>query len=592
MIEAMPAVVERYPDALYIVLGATHPHLKRQYGEAYRTSLQRRVSDLKIEDNVRFRNRFVEMEELLEYIGAADLYVTPYLNEQQITSGTLAYAAGAGKAIVSTPYWHAQELLDEGRGVLAPFRDSGALSEAIINLFDNDTERHQIRKRAYTHCRDMVWKQVARDYLMLAQTVMEERAQSPRPHPPSRKRVARAEELPELDLRHLRSMTDDTGILQHAIHTTPDRQHGYCTDDVGRALVVCGLYNQLLRSAEVNDLAQVYLAFLAHALDAKTGRFRNFMSYTRQWLDEGGSEDSHGRALWGLGMMAAHADNENLRATSVQLFQAGIRPVKKFTAPRAWAYCLIGIHAYLELYSGDAAVRRLRQVLAERLFSLFQEHAGPDWPWCEPSVTYSNGILPHALILAGTWIPNGDMRDRGLQSLQWLCDVQHTERGDFSFVGTQGWYPQGGEKAHFDQQPSEAAQVCCACAEAYRATTDDQWLLESRRALEWFLGRNDLDAPLYDFASGGCRDGLTPDGPNINQGAESTLAWLIGLLTFLVQAGRQTLEVKDTAQPADPSEQAAPRADARGSARGGPPEPRAVTEQAGSARPTSPTRPK
>ncbi|UCD28930.1 MAG: glycosyltransferase family 4 protein [Planctomycetota bacterium] len=551
MIEAMPEIVKQHPDTLYIVLGATHPHLKQQYGEAYRTSLQRRVVDLGLEENVRFRNRFVETDELCEYIGAADLYVTPYLFEQQITSGTLAYAVGAGKSVVSTPYWHAQEMLAEDRGLLVPFRDPRALAEALLYLFDNEVERHQMRKRAYTYCRDMVWKQVARDYLLLAQTAMEERSRKPRSLAPHRKRVGRIEELPELDLRHLETITDDTGMLQHAIYTTPDRNHGYCVDDNSRALVVCALYSQLYQSNDLDHLALIYLSFLSYAFNEKTGRFRNFMDYSRKWLDSVGSEDSHGRALWGLGMTAAHANSENLRSMSVKMFQQAVKATEKFSYPRAWAYSLLGIHAYLEHYGGDASVRRLRHLLAEKIFDLFKHNSGDDWPWCEPIMTYSNATLPHALLLAGTWIPHGEMRDTGLRCLEWVCNIQKTDRGHYSFIGNQGWYPRGGEKARFDQQPIEAAQLCCACAEAYRATDDERWLAESRRSLEWFLGRNDLDSPLYDFSSGGCCDGLTPDGPNFNQGAESTLAWLISLLTFQTQVARQTLQVKDHEQQVD-----------------------------------------
>ncbi|NLX14193.1 MAG: glycosyltransferase [Phycisphaerales bacterium] len=544
MIEAMPEIIRRFPDVIYFILGATHPHLKKVHGEAYRTSLQRRVVDLGLVENVRFRNQFVDLEELLEYIGAADLYVTPYLNEAQITSGTLAYAVGSGKPVVSTPYWHAQELLADGRGILVPFRDPAAMAEATNYLFENDIERNQMRIKAYHHCRNMVWKQVAREYLLLVQAAQEERMERPRPLPRHRKRVGRIEELPELDLSHLRALTDDTGILQHAMHTTPDRQHGYCLDDCGRALVVCALHDQLFQSNDLDALANVYLAYLNHAFIQRSRRFHNFMSYSRQWLDNEGSEDSHGRALWGLGMMAAHATNENLRSVSVSLFQPAVGVVEGFSSPRSWAYALLGIHAYLEHYGGDAGVRRLRLLLAEKLFALFREHADQEWPWFETTATYSNATIPHALILAGTWIPDGPMREQGLRTLRWLCDVQRSDQGYFSFIGNSGWYPRGGEKARFDQQPIEAAQLCYACAEAYRATVDEQWLAESRLAVEWFLGRNDLDVPIYDFASGGCRDGLSPGGPNFNQGAESTLAWLISLLTFLNQVSRQTLHVK------------------------------------------------
>lgn len=569
MIEAMPEVVRHHHNTIYIVLGATHPHAKRQHGEAYRSRLQRRVADLGLQEHVRFHNRFVELDELTAYIGAADLYVTPYLAENQITSGTLAYALGAGKAVVSTPYWYAQEMLAEQRGMLTPFRDPEALAENIVGLFDNDVQRHLMRKRAYTFCRNMVWRQVAREYYRLAQEVVEERAHQPRPAL-RRKRVGRVEELPELDLRHLLALTDDTGILQHARHTTPDRRHGYCLDDNGRGLVVCALYSKLYRTRELERLAHVYLSYVWHAFNEETGRSRSLMSFERCWLDTVGSEDSHGRALWGLGMMATHATSEGLRDSSVNLFQNAVKATEAFTSPRAWAYSLLGMHAYLEHYGGDAGVRRLRHILADRLHELFRRHAGPDWDWCEPTLTYANGALAHALILAGQWIPNGEMRDQGMRSLRWLCEVQQGDRGQFSPVGNRGWYPRGGVKARFDQQPLEASLMVLACAEAYRATLDEHWLAESRRTLEWFLGRNDLEVPIFDFSSGGCFDGLTPDGPNANRGAESTVAWLIALLTFLGQVERQALAVKgqeEAPHPADTAQAEAVRAGAKAAGR-------------------------
>lgn len=553
MVEAMPAIVEKFPDALYVVVGATHPHLRKQHGEAYRTSLQRRVSDLGLEDNVRFRNRFVEIEELIEYLGASDLYVTPYLAAEQITSGTLAYAVGAGKAVISTPYWYAEELLADGRGVLVPFRDSQALADAAIRLFENDTERHQMRKRAYTYCREMTWKQVARGYLNLARTVAEERAQHPRPQVPRRKRLGRPEELPEPDLRHLHTLTDDTGLLQHARFTTPDRNHGYCVDDNARALVACTLHDYLYQSDDLGGLALTYLSFLRHGFDPTTGRFHNFMSYQRQWLDEIGSEDSHGRALWALGTTAACSQNGHRRAISLQLFQQAVGATEQFTGPRAWAYSLLGIHSYLAHYGGDANVRRLREVLAGKLLMLFQQNATRDWEWCEPMLAYSNATLAHALILTGACMQNSTMRDQGIRSLEWLCRIQHSEGGHFSFVGNHGWYARGKEQARFDQQPIDAAQTCLACIEAFRATGDDHWLAKARQAIAWFLGSNDLNAPLYDFSTGGCYDALTPDGPNTNQGAESQVSWLTALFSFLIQMSRQALDSRTDEVEAHPT---------------------------------------
>ncbi len=551
MIEAMSTIARRHPDALYIVLGATHPHLRRQQGEAYRTSLQRRVADLGLTEHVRFRNRFVAIDELCAYIGAADIYVTPYLGEEQISSGTLAYAVGAGKAVVSTPYWYARELLAEGRGLLVPFRDPAALAGAVNHLLDNDLERHQMRKRAYTHCRDMIWKQVARDYLMLVQTVVEERQRQPRPLTPARRRVGRAEELPEPDLRHLKAMTDGTGILQHCLYTTPDRRHGYAVEDQGHGLIVCALHDQLCQTGEVDALARTYLAFLLHASDRQSGQFRGRADYFGGWDPQPAADEEHGRALWGLCAMAAHAANPSLRAASVQLVLEAMPAAESYTSARAMACALLGLHSYLERYGGDAAVRRLRLVLAERLYAMFQGQVSDDWQWCEPALGVANAAVAHALILAGTWIPHGDMRDQGMRTLEWLCRVQRSPRGHFSLVGTRGGYPRGQTRALFDQTPLEAMHLCLACAEAFRATNEDRWLAESRLALEWFLGRNDLAAPLYDFSSGGCCDALTPDGPNANQGARAQLSWLIALLTFLNQVGRQPLgEGQEAPQPA------------------------------------------
>lgn len=541
MVEAMPAIIQRHPDVLYMIVGATHPHLKKQQGEAYRTSLQRRVTDLGLEDHVRFRNRFVEIDELIEYLGAADLYVTPYLHAEQITSGTLAYAVGAGKAVISTSYWHAEELLSDGRGVLVPFRDSMALADAVIRLFDNEVERHQIRKRAYTFCREMTWREVARSYLNLCHTAIEERTQHPRPLGPRRRRLGRPEELPEPDLRHLQTLTDDVGLLQHSRHTTPDRLHGYTTDDNARALVVCALHSSLYQSDELDALTQRYLSFLLHAFDPATGRFQNHFSYDRQWSEETGSEDCHGRSLWALGTMAACAGNANLRSMSLQLFQQAVGTAEDFVTLRGWAYALMGIHPYLSHYEGDATVRRLRHLLAHRLYAQFH-NATPDWHWGEPMLTYSNATLANALILSGSGMQDPRMRAQGLSSLEWLCHIQQTERGSFSFVGTHGWYPRDKERARFDQQPIEAMQTCLACIEAYRATSDERWLASARLAVEWFLGRNDLNAPLYNFSTGGCFDALGPDGPNANQGGQAQVAWLIALLGFLNQMSRQTLE--------------------------------------------------
>ncbi len=531
MIDALPAIVEKHPEVTYVVLGATHPHVKREQGESYRLSLQRRARDLGVEDHIMFHNRFVDLKELCEFLGAADVYVTPYLNREQIVSGTLAYAMGAGKATVSTPYWYAEEMLAEGRGRLVPFRDSESLAREVIDLFDNELERHAMRKRAYNFCRDMVWKEVARRYLGVFAEIRREREQRPRVvfHTPTLHDLPL--EIPEPKLDHLYRLTDDTGILQHATFVVPDRVHGYCTDDNARALIVA------LQAAEVTtdsertvELACRYLSFLGHAFNEDTGRFRNFMGYNREWLEREGSEDSHGRAIWGLGMAVALSRHHGLTGFAVQLFDRALPALLDMVSPRAWAFGLVGIHAYLRRFSGDSEARRVREALANRLFEMYQRNAADDWPWIENKLTYANGKIPHALLLSGQWLMRGEMVDAGLKSLRWLLDIQTDPKGHFVPVGNRGWYPRGGEKARYDQQPIEAHAMIEACLEAYNVTQDNSWIEEARRILEWFLGRNDLNQPLYDYRTGGCCDGLNADGVNRNQGAESTLACLLSLL--------------------------------------------------------------
>jgi len=533
MIQALPEVVKHHPDAVYIVLGATHPHVKRDQGEAYRLSLHRLARDLGVEDHVIFHNRFVDLEELCEFLGAADIYVTPYLNREQIVSGTLAYALGAGKAIISTPYWYAEEMLAEGRGILVPFRDPKALAEQVIYLLDNEVERHAMRKRAYTFARDMVWKQVARRYLEVLSDVRQERARHPKPifHAPTLQDAPL--EIPEVRLDHLMRLTDDTGMFQHAKFTIPDRQHGYCTDDNARALIVTVLAaEQLADPKPLARLRDVYLSFLYHAYNPSTGRFRNFMSYERQWLERQGSDDSHARAIWALGITVAYTRDPGVRALAVNLFDRALPAMLEIHSPRAWAVALVGIHAYLRRFSGDSEARRVRERLATRLFELYEATATADWPWLEDIVTYDNGKIPQALLLSGRWMQREDMIQAGLRSLRWLLEIQTDPAGHFVPIGNNGWYRRDGARARFDQQPLEAQSLLEACLEAYNVTGDRWWLEQCRPLLEWFLGRNDRREALYDYRSGGCRDGLTPSGVNENQGAESTLAFLLSLLQY------------------------------------------------------------
>ena len=533
VISALPAILARYPNVVYIIVGATHPHVLRQDGETYRLSLQRLAHELGVAGQVIFYNRFVSLDELIEFISAADIYITPYLTPAQITSGTLAYTLGAGKAIISTPYWYAEEMLAEERGALVPFRDPAALAGQVLDLLDNESERHAMRKRAYLFGRAMIWPQVAQRYMASFERARDER----RSFIPAGFAVKPLDQrpgaLPLLKLDHLRNMTDHTGMLQHANFTIPNYHEGYSIDDNARALIVTTHLMELdLGQGDSLTLASRYLAFIGYAFNHETGRFRNFMDYQRHWLEESGSEDSHGRTLWALGTVLGRSNTPALQSMAGWLFEQALPAILDTTSPRAWAFTLIGIHEYLRRYDGDRRASQVRDELAGRLLKLYQHSRTDEWRWFEAGLSYCNAVLPQALLMCGQWIPDQTMTEVGLESLHWLADLQQATPGGGHFVpiGSNGFYAQGGERARFDQQPVEAQTMVSACLEAYRSSGDGVWHKEAGRAFEWFLGRNDLNLPLYDPTTGGCRDGLHPDRPNENQGAESTLAFLQALL--------------------------------------------------------------
>jgi glycosyltransferase involved in cell wall biosynthesis len=535
VLQALPSVIKEHPDVTYIILGATHPHIIKAHGEEYRISLQQLVRKLDLSDFVIFRNRFVELKELCEFLGAADIYITPYLEEGQITSGTLAYAMGTGKAVISTPYWYATEMLAEGRGIIVPFKNPDAIAEQIDGLLANDVNLQAIRKKAYMFCREAIWKEVSRRYLGVFSEVQLNRSRRPRPrhlYIENIKSITKFE-LPELKLDHLKSLTDDTGILQHATHTVPDRGHGYCTDDNARALMVTAMGREYMDTDSkcLDSLSSQYLSFLLHSFNVEKGRFRNFMTYERQWIEEVGSEDAHGRALWGIGKAVAFLANPGQMAMCMTLFNKAMKAVEHFESPRAIAFALVGIHAYLHKFSGDNEVRRVREIIVNRLFDQFKNNATESWPWLENALNYANGVLSHALLLSGQWMQRSEMVEMGLRSLKWLFNIQ-SEDNHFVPIGNNGWYEKGGAKARFDQQPIEANAMIGACVEAFNITRDKTWIDNAVMCFNWFLGHNDLNMPLYDPMTGGCRDGLMADGINQNECAESTIEWLLSLMTF------------------------------------------------------------
>ncbi len=536
-IQALPAIVERHPAVVYIILGATHPNLVREQGETYRLSLERMVRKLGVENHVMFVNRYVTTRELCEFIGAADIYLTPYLNEAQITSGTLAYCFGAGKAVVSTPYWHAAELLADGRGILVNFGDSASIAEAVNDILADEPRRHSMRKQAYLLGRSMTWSQVAHDYHAVFEDALRCFTENRRGNTtrPAATLNSTHGDLPPWRFDHLDRMTDSTGTFQHAIFSLPWFEHGYCTDDNARTLVLTCILEQLDETDAVLTRIQTAAAsFLHHAQHPDSGRFRNFMSFDRHWLEDIGSEDSHGRALWGLGTAVGRTQRAGLRAWAAAAFEKALPCVANFTSPRAWAFTILGLHEYLRSFEGDLLANRMRAQLGERLCRLFQNNRSPEWPWCEEIVSYDNARLPEALIMTGRWTDNKEMLETGLEALSWLMDNQTTPSGYFRPIGSNGFWKKGEEPARFDQQPIEAAAAISACLEAFNATSEPRWKKHAEMAFDWFLGMNDLGRSLYDASSGGCFDGLHESRVNQNQGAESTLAFLISLANMRI----------------------------------------------------------
>lgn len=533
-IDAMPRIIKSCPNAVYVVLGATHPNLMRDQGEAYRESLIQRAHRLGVADHVVFFNQFVDQSTLLDYISMCDVYVTPYLNEAQMTSGTLAYSFGLGKAVVSTPYWHAQELLADGRGILVPFSDALATATEVSNLLTNDVRRYAMRKRAYATSRTMTWAQTAKKYLSVFEaTCVTGHQGSARPPGLVNGQDGAGHEpiaLPDLRTGHFLSMCDSTGLLQHAVHCVPDRSHGYCVDDNARALLfACDLGNG--GDPRLPDkLTTRFAAFIQNAWNPDTQRFRNFMSYDRRWLEAVGSEDSHGRTLWALAVCAASDTNSSRRSWAARLFATAMASVEAFSSPRAWAFTLLGLDAYCTTMPGDVAAGRLRRQLANRLLALLRANQIGSWTWFENVLAYDNARLPQALIVTGLATGTRDYIEAGLKALRWLMVLQTSPSGCFRPVGSESFGKIHQQPAKYDQQPVEATAAIAAYLAAARAEASPEWPAGAMRAFNWFLGANDLRVCLVDHATGGCLDGLHADRPNQNMGAESVLSYLLALV--------------------------------------------------------------
>jgi glycosyltransferase involved in cell wall biosynthesis len=544
-LEALPKVVERYPDLIYIILGATHPEVKRIDGEKYRLSLERKVWDLGLGDHVVFRNHFVELQELVEYICSCDIYLTPYLAREQITSGTLAYALSSGKAIVSTPYWYAKDLLANHRGVLFEFGDTKGLSEALTDLIEDSLTRNRIRKNAYAYGRQMVWREVARRYVELFQDVLGER-EDKEVREVWKTQIFPQATLPEIRLDHLMELSDDVGLLQHASFGIPDRDHGYSADDVGRGLAaLMGYYNQI-KDVTILSTIRTYVSFLKHA-QTDTGHFHNFMSYERRFIDSEGTDDTLGRVIWGLGTVVRWGPNQRMRDLAQNMMERAAPRVEQLESPRAKAYAVLGFHHLLDRYAGASRFRWLLEKLSDDLVASFKVHKTHDWHWFEDSLTYGNSKLPEALLRAYQDTEKQELLDVAIEALDFLTHVQWNEVY-FELIGNRGWYTKDGKKATFGQQPIDAAYLVEAYVAAYQVTGQENYLIHTYHAFEWFLGRNRINEALYDFADGSVADGIDSSGLSANQGAESVVCFLLAL-TRLYELRSQQLKISKQKAP-------------------------------------------
>lgn len=530
MIDAMPSILKSRADALYLVLGATHPNLVQREGEAYRESLMARVRALGLEEHVVFLNRFVDQATLLDFISMCEVYVTPYLNEAQMTSGTLAYSFGLGKAVVSTPYWHARELLADGRGVLVPFGDAKTIGTEIAGLLTDDGRRLSMRERAYSSSRSMTWERTAERYVAVFEKTRRRyplkviARHSDTPTAPDSNLAA-----PQMQFGHFLSMCDDTGLFQHAVRSIPDRSHGYCVDDNARALLLACVLNTPGEKRLPEALTARLAAFVQHAWNPDTRRFRNFMSFDRRWLEAIGSEDSHGRTLWALGECARSDASPSRQRWAASLFAEALPSVEHFHSPRSWTFTLLGLDGYCAAVAEDCRARELRHLLADRLMSILSSVETTEWVWFEEGLAYDNARLPQALIASGIATGMAAYVAAGLRSLRWLMALQTSAAGTFRPVGSESFGDKRRPPRAFDQQPLEAAASISACLAAWRAEDDATWKVGAARAFAWFLGSNDLSSPLVDLETGSCRDGLHPDRANENRGGESVVSYLLGL---------------------------------------------------------------
>ncbi len=527
VIKALPKVIESQPNVIYLVLGKTHPNVLRHSGEEYRIYLLRLVRNLQLEKHVVFLNEFLDVKDLFKYLSATDIYITPYLNEAQITSGTLSYAVGVGAAVISTPYWHASELLADGRGRLFNFNDSDELTSILTELLDNPAELNKLKNKAREYGMKITWPKTGEKYIALAeQAMMVDVAELEKKHT-----ILDSLILPPFSLLHINRLTDDTGIIQHAKFGIPNLKEGYCLDDNSRALLMVLMAYRQMKDIRALELSPIYLSYI-HYMQNQDGTFRNFLSFSRKYLDEIGSEDSFGRTIWALGYLLGNAPNDAYYQTGRLVFFNAAPNFEKLKSIRSIANTMIGICYYLRTNPADDSMTERLRNMAHNLIKHYEENESDDWKWFEALLAYDNGILPLALLHSAEILNEDRVLEVAIEALQFL--TKHTLNENYlSIIGNAKWYKKDGERSTFAQQPIDAMAMVLMYHQAFHVTKDKEYLNKLYTSFLWFLGENDLRMSLYDYETNGCCDGFESYGINRNQGAESSLAYLISHITVL-----------------------------------------------------------
>jgi len=513
LIKSLPSLVKKYPNLLYLIIGETHPAVRKEEGEEYRNELIALVEKLGLKNNVKFYNKYLTLKEIVSYLLATDIYICTNLERNQITSGTLAYALGCGRAVVSTPSIYAEEMLSDNRGVLAKFKDPESYAKAIDSILSDKEFKEVLEKNAYTFSRTMIWSNVAYKYLKIFNQIIHLRKDT-------------TEKFPKIKLDHLKRLTDDFGIVQFAIQSTPDKAFGYTLDDNARALIVAALHYKLFKSESSNQLAKTYLNFLEQAQD-ETGDFKN-QHRNKEEISNPHSEDAFGRAVWSLGFVLNESQDPEIIEKAKKIFENSFQSTSKINSARAIAFAIMGLSYYYKTYPKEEILAKIKE-LAEKLKQLYEKESAENWNWFEPSLTYSNGKLPKAMFLAYESTKDKKYLEIAEKTLNFLSDLYIVD-GKLSPIGQNGWYNRHDKRAFFDQQPSDASSLVQAFLTAYKVTKNPDYYEKAVLAFNWFLGKNHLDQMIYDEISGGCFDGLGKHSLNFNQGAESTISYLIARL--------------------------------------------------------------